>query len=263
MSRVARNATATSRRWNDCASAWPASTSRVARVAGRLHGRVAGRPRVIAPSEWLPRLLGDAWERTFADPQDVQQAMDTLMGRWNVLAAQLDAEALFDDARRLRLSPLHRRRRCRRGTRWRVAEGKLAPRRPPTAADRRAVGRWASWRPSRPLPTTGSSPSRDDERRLVRRLPAPRDRADAAAGELAAADLPLRYPGKTLEPRGPGGRRPASRCRTCAVLGRACAAPAPRRVEPKPGRNDPCPCGSGKKYKKCHGAGDRSTVAQP
>jgi preprotein translocase subunit SecA len=27
-----------------------------------------------------------------------------------------------------------------------------------------------------------------------------------------------------------------------------------RREEPKVGRNDPCPCGSGKKYKKCHGA---------
>jgi preprotein translocase subunit SecA len=27
-----------------------------------------------------------------------------------------------------------------------------------------------------------------------------------------------------------------------------------RRNEPKVGRNDPCPCGSGKKYKKCHGA---------
>jgi preprotein translocase subunit SecA len=27
------------------------------------------------------------------------------------------------------------------------------------------------------------------------------------------------------------------------------------RSEPKVGRNDPCPCGSGKKYKKCHGAG--------
>ncbi|WP_411045699.1 DnaJ domain-containing protein [Treponema primitia] len=27
-----------------------------------------------------------------------------------------------------------------------------------------------------------------------------------------------------------------------------------RRVEPKIGRNDPCPCGSGKKYKKCCGA---------
>jgi len=28
-----------------------------------------------------------------------------------------------------------------------------------------------------------------------------------------------------------------------------------RREEPKVGRNDPCHCGSGKKYKKCHGAG--------
>ena len=27
------------------------------------------------------------------------------------------------------------------------------------------------------------------------------------------------------------------------------------RVEATPGRNDPCYCGSGKKYKKCHGAG--------
>jgi len=30
---------------------------------------------------------------------------------------------------------------------------------------------------------------------------------------------------------------------------------APRHVE-KVGRNDPCPCGSGKKYKKCHGAAE-------
>jgi preprotein translocase subunit SecA len=29
---------------------------------------------------------------------------------------------------------------------------------------------------------------------------------------------------------------------------------APVRVEKKVGRNDPCPCGSGKKYKHCHGA---------
>ena len=27
-----------------------------------------------------------------------------------------------------------------------------------------------------------------------------------------------------------------------------------RREGPKVGRNDPCPCGSGRKYKKCHGA---------
>jgi preprotein translocase subunit SecA len=29
----------------------------------------------------------------------------------------------------------------------------------------------------------------------------------------------------------------------------------PIRREETVGRNDPCPCGSGKKYKKCHGAG--------
>jgi preprotein translocase subunit SecA len=28
----------------------------------------------------------------------------------------------------------------------------------------------------------------------------------------------------------------------------------PVKVGPKIGRNDPCPCGSGKKYKNCHGA---------
>jgi preprotein translocase subunit SecA len=57
------------------------------------------------------------------------------------------------------------------------------------------------------------------------------------------------------------------------AAGRAAAAPSPfaprsvraggddapiktmRREEPKVGRNDPCPCGSGKKYKKCHGSG--------
>ena len=28
------------------------------------------------------------------------------------------------------------------------------------------------------------------------------------------------------------------------------------RSEKKVGRNDPCPCGSGKKYKNCHGKND-------
>jgi len=26
-----------------------------------------------------------------------------------------------------------------------------------------------------------------------------------------------------------------------------------KRAQPKVGRNDPCPCGSGRKYKYCHG----------
>ena len=34
-----------------------------------------------------------------------------------------------------------------------------------------------------------------------------------------------------------------------------------QRSQPKVGRNDPCPCGSGKKYKKCHGAEGRAAGA--
>lgn len=31
----------------------------------------------------------------------------------------------------------------------------------------------------------------------------------------------------------------------------------------QPGRNDPCPCGSGEKYKRCHGKLDRCSTSQP
>jgi preprotein translocase subunit SecA len=36
------------------------------------------------------------------------------------------------------------------------------------------------------------------------------------------------------------------------------AAATPAREGPRVGRNDPCPCGSGRKYKKCHGAAEAS-----
>jgi preprotein translocase subunit SecA len=35
-----------------------------------------------------------------------------------------------------------------------------------------------------------------------------------------------------------------------------------RRERPKVGRNDPCPCGSGKKYKKCHGKDEAEASAE-
>ena len=38
------------------------------------------------------------------------------------------------------------------------------------------------------------------------------------------------------------------------VDGQMVNGPPVRRTEPRIGRNDPCHCGSGKKYKKCHGA---------
>ncbi|HEX8537831.1 MAG TPA: SEC-C metal-binding domain-containing protein, partial [Cystobacter sp.] len=50
--------------------------------------------------------------------------------------------------------------------------------------------------------------------------------------------------GKLAEPAAP---RPAATRQAAAPSG-----------GPKVGRNDPCPCGSGKKYKKCHGANEAS-----
>jgi SEC-C motif-containing protein len=38
------------------------------------------------------------------------------------------------------------------------------------------------------------------------------------------------------------------------VEGQLVAPKTEKRSQPKVGRNDPCPCGSGKKYKKCCGA---------
>ena len=68
-------------------------------------------------------------------------------------------------------------------------------------------------------------------------------------------------------PLGPARRRSGARARRSSRAAapsraRPAATAGPGRkkaspcvaTEPKVGRNDPCPCGSGKKYKKCHGA---------
>ncbi|MDE6178266.1 MAG: SEC-C domain-containing protein, partial [Duncaniella sp.] len=40
-----------------------------------------------------------------------------------------------------------------------------------------------------------------------------------------------------------------------ASAGQAQAPAQPVKAGPRINRNDPCPCGSGKKYKNCHGKG--------
>ena len=89
------------------------------------------------------------------------------------------------------------------------------------------------WR-LRPVPHgEGAAPAR----------PALRDRAsvtlnDPGAGASAFAGAPA------------AGRRP----QPARTGGDDAAVRTVRRDSPKVGRNDPCPCGSGRKYKKCHGA---------
>src|SRR5687767_3132794 len=63
--------------------------------------------------------------------------------------------------------------------------------------------------------------------------------ASRSAAAMSMTDEPI--------PSGPGGPRPAR-------TGGDDVIKTVKREEPKVGRNDPCPCGSGRKYKKCHGA---------
>ena len=94
---------------------------------------------------------------------------------------------------------------------------------------------------------------REEEERRVRLMRALQ--AQHAEAHSAAAARPGSWPRLR---RGRGCRRP------WAPAGAAAAAPAaarrPSRAgtfvrgERKVGRNEPCPCGSGKKYKHCHGA---------
>jgi preprotein translocase subunit SecA len=77
--------------------------------------------------------------------------------------------------------------------------------------------------------------------------------AAAAGGAPATADMPPEI--EALERRQRAAQRTRMRL-SHAGSGGGTEAARPetvRRDESKVGRNDPCPCGSGKKYKKCHG----------
>jgi preprotein translocase subunit SecA len=61
-----------------------------------------------------------------------------------------------------------------------------------------------------------------------------------------------RRPRKVIESGGGSGAASSDGDAAAKTVDDGAARPV-RRNEPKVGRNDPCPCGSGKKYKKCHG----------
>ena len=72
----------------------------------------------------------------------------------------------------------------------------------------------------------------EEEARLRREAEALAERMQFQHAEVSALDQPEEQP---------------------EVAGQPDVAVAPVRTEPKIGRNEPCPCGSGKKYKHCHG----------
>ena len=83
-------------------------------------------------------------------------------------------------------------------------------------------------------------------------------------GMLLKAQIPLRDNSQQIRRSDPPRRTDMSRLRAgreeLAASGGGESggkAQGPVKVEKKPGRNDPCPCGSGKKYKNCHGRSEQ------
>ena len=91
-----------------------------------------------------------------------------------------------------------------------------------------------------------------DDAPPVQRRPAPRRQPLVLndPGTESASTSVFGAPRAAAPARAPGGN---GRSRQPARVGGDDVIKTVRRDEPKVGRNDPCPCGSGKKYKKCHG----------
>jgi uncharacterized protein len=214
-------------------------------VDGYLTGVLAG-PRAVPLEEWLPAMLGDSFARVFADPLDARKAQRALASRWRELAQQLDAEILVDDPNGVSFSPwmlVYEDADKEAFVAQGLGDAGLAATelRPGVAWSRgflAAVEHFASdW--VAPQPDEVDAQRFDDAMRCIRELQSPPARADAAgpvdrdaqidAACLAAQRLRLYWVDHA--PR-----------------------PSTRRVEAQPGRNEPCHCGSGLKFKKCHGA---------
>jgi uncharacterized protein len=218
---------------------------------------LAAGPRAKTVAEWRDALLGDAWGRAFADPQAEREAMAVLQSRWSVLLKQLDPELLMDAVDELRLAPVmlewtdeDKTRLVEDGT---IAAGSEDDEIPLTGEI------WAhgfmdivqgfpdDWREPDESAEDGIADAYDEVLARIAMLTL-HDPADLAK------TLEEMYPGEKLE------RDDLIQEALYAVQDLRCywvqnaPKPATRIVGNVPGRNDPCHCGSGKKFKKCHGA---------
>jgi uncharacterized protein len=216
--------------------------------------------RAVPPPEWLPRLADDAFERAFADPVDAAGATQALQ-RWLARRrAELDPQRLLDEPDRCFLTPLFDEwtEDDREQLRAAVAASEAPPEADPAALQTGFL--WASGFLDAVEDFRGDWPE-----------PRPDDDSAEADGYRAMMQL-LAGVAATVEGASfaqfMGEQWRAAKPTRDELLDEVCFAvqdlrlygldhmpgPAPRRVAAVPGRNDPCPCGSGLKYKKCHGA---------
>jgi uncharacterized protein len=248
-------------------------------VDGWLCGLASG-PSLPPHELWLESLCGDTFDRVFADPPDRAQALRALRTRLAVLREQLDPDRIMDDPDALQIDPLvadwtpaarealraagtdaQSVAACQLGLAW--AEGAIrgigqamAQARTLGVAPQALHGLEQALAQPAEAPLPADTPLDEEPTALLRQWTAPL-RALTCTPESAAW--------RAFVQAFHEGREPARE----DVLGDAILTlqdlrvwwvdqiplPGTRRNTPAPGRNDPCPCGSGRKFKKCHGAG--------
>ena len=215
---------------------------------------LAAGPRALAVMDWRDRLLGDSWSRAFGDPESDREATAVLQARWAVLLKQLDPELLMDAVDELRLAPVMLEWTDEDKAKL-VEDGTIAPgtedEEIPLTGEVWAHGfmdvlqNFKDEWPEQDVETdTGQLFDETTLRIVMLTLHDPAE-LDKLRDEM--------FPGEKLE------RDDLIQEALFAVQDLRCYwvqnAPKPvtRTVEKLPGRNDPCHCGSGKKFKKCHG----------
>jgi uncharacterized protein len=219
---------------------------------GYMAALLAG-PRRIALDEWLPKFAQGVFERTFADPDDTRAARAAIEARWQVLADQLDPEQILDDPDVLRLAPLMIELTDEDKQRL-VDEGHVQP--DELALLEKTGEVWAvgfgeathdfpqDW--PEPDPDTEEGQLYDETLMRIVSLTMDDDELQEVFENL--------YEGEQLS-RDELIQEALYAAQDLRLYWLEHAPkPPPRRVDALPGRNDPCPCGSGKKFKKCHGA---------
>jgi uncharacterized protein len=215
-------------------------------VDGYLTGVLAG-PRAITLEQWLPAMLGDSFARVFADPSDARQAQRALTSRWRELAQQLDAEVLVDDPSTLYLTPwivayedADRQAYVAQG--HGTAQQAANELRSGVAWSRGFVAAMSDFQSDWVAPVADAADAARYHTAL-QCIQALQGDDNAVAGDAGAAERDQEIDAACLA---------AQQLRLYWVD--HAPRPTTRHVEAQPGRNDPCHCGSGLKFKKCHGA---------
>ncbi len=210
-------------------------------------------PQPVPAEEWLPVLCDDSFERAFGDPVAHAEALAVLQARLDVLRAQLDPAAMLEDPDELRLAPLMQEfsEEMRREL---VEQEGMDP------EDAEIYNTGVMWAEGF-FECVGKMPTRWT-------LPAEDGAQEAFESAFEVVDALRFTPDEEGWPAYVQRHYPKGEPSRDDLIVDACWAvqdlrlfwvdfapkTAQRRVEATPGRNDPCPCGSGKKFKKCHGA---------